>query len=395
MTYRPDLERSIRGEPGAKDFFISFNRADAAWAEWIAYVLEDNGYSVVFQHWDMRPGSNFVIEMDKAVNFTEKTFLVLSDAALESKHVRAEWAAAYNADPTGEKRKLIPVRVKPLTVPRGLLGQIVYVDLLGLGEEDATSAILGALAERRGSGATRSPSAAGREHARPPFPGEVIAKETVRLKERLEETLKGAAENGGQPATRNSLEERLSNLASRYFNILVEVLGPPPGYVKPMPWNQEQRIAQLLDWVTGSDGHDLKVVSSLLGEIEKEDSTRVPLDQVMPDRLAERAIESCEGNLDDLRQLGDAYIETGQWAKAFLTYCVFVEIAAESATEKYAAGLERLGEIHRRYGDLKSAELLWEQSRSVFKYRDEVDQVRSLDKRLADLRDQHNRSAPA
>jgi hypothetical protein len=38
------------------DFFISYTSADRAWAEWIAYVLEEEGLSVVVQAWDFRPG---------------------------------------------------------------------------------------------------------------------------------------------------------------------------------------------------------------------------------------------------------------------------------------------------------------------------------------------------
>lgn len=49
-----------------KDFFISYNHADRAWAEWIAWQLEQVGFSVEIQAWDFRPGSNFVLEMDRA-----------------------------------------------------------------------------------------------------------------------------------------------------------------------------------------------------------------------------------------------------------------------------------------------------------------------------------------
>lgn len=48
-----------------KDFFISYNKADRTWAEWIAWQLEEARYSVVVQAWDFRPGSNFVLEMQR------------------------------------------------------------------------------------------------------------------------------------------------------------------------------------------------------------------------------------------------------------------------------------------------------------------------------------------
>ena len=34
-----------------RDFFVSFNQADRAWAAWISWVLEEKGYSVFFQDW--------------------------------------------------------------------------------------------------------------------------------------------------------------------------------------------------------------------------------------------------------------------------------------------------------------------------------------------------------
>jgi hypothetical protein len=29
------------------DFFISYTRTDRAWAEWIAWTLEEQGYSII------------------------------------------------------------------------------------------------------------------------------------------------------------------------------------------------------------------------------------------------------------------------------------------------------------------------------------------------------------
>jgi hypothetical protein len=40
----------------ATDFFVSYTSVDRAWAEWIAWQLEADGYQVVFQGWDFMPG---------------------------------------------------------------------------------------------------------------------------------------------------------------------------------------------------------------------------------------------------------------------------------------------------------------------------------------------------
>ena len=56
-----------------RDFFISFSSADRAWAEWIASELEAAGYTTFFQHWDVGPGSNFMLEMHKAAALSDRS----------------------------------------------------------------------------------------------------------------------------------------------------------------------------------------------------------------------------------------------------------------------------------------------------------------------------------
>jgi TIR domain-containing protein len=124
-----------------KDFFVSYTSADKTWAEWIAWQLEAAGYSVVIQAWDFRPGENFVVEMQTAASEAERTLLVLSDDYLKSSFGRSEWAAAFAQDPTGASRRVVPVRVKPCE-PDGLLRAIIFVDLVGLSDEDARARLL-------------------------------------------------------------------------------------------------------------------------------------------------------------------------------------------------------------------------------------------------------------
>lgn len=124
-----------------KDFFISYNKADRSWAEWIAWRLEEARYSVVVQAWDFRPGSNFVVEMQRATVEAERTIAVLSPDFLKASFTQPEWAAAFARDPTGEKGLLLPVCVRECDI-EGLLGQIVYIDLLKLDEGTAKRALV-------------------------------------------------------------------------------------------------------------------------------------------------------------------------------------------------------------------------------------------------------------
>jgi TIR domain len=50
----------------AVDFFISYTSADRAWAEWIAWQLEAEGYQVVVQAWDFTAGRDWAHEMQQA-----------------------------------------------------------------------------------------------------------------------------------------------------------------------------------------------------------------------------------------------------------------------------------------------------------------------------------------
>jgi serine/threonine protein kinase/pSer/pThr/pTyr-binding forkhead associated (FHA) protein len=136
------------GQQDHKDFFISYNGADQQWAEWIAWQLEEASYSVILQAWDFLPGGNFVIQMDRALTIAPRIIAVLSPQYLSSLYTQPEWAAAFRHDPKGEQSLLIPVRVQPCEVV-GLLGPIVYVDLVGRDEAAARQRLLAAVRNER------------------------------------------------------------------------------------------------------------------------------------------------------------------------------------------------------------------------------------------------------
>lgn len=130
-----------------KDFFISYNRFDKNWAEWIAWILEEAGYSVIIQAWDFRPGGNFILDMQRATAETRRTIAVLSETYLKSAFTQPEWAAAFAQDPSALERKLIPVRVKECQ-PTGMLKPIAYVNLVGASKIEAKQKLLAMLQAR-------------------------------------------------------------------------------------------------------------------------------------------------------------------------------------------------------------------------------------------------------
>jgi hypothetical protein len=141
-----------------KDFFISYTGDDVRWAEWIAWQLEQAGYSVVLQAWDFR--GNWVLRMDEAMAEATRT-AVLSPEYFQSGYTPSEWANAFRRDPRAEEDLLIPVRIKPVELPP-IFAQITYVDFVGVSEEAAAECLLQRVRRER-----RKPSAP------PAFPAEI------------------------------------------------------------------------------------------------------------------------------------------------------------------------------------------------------------------------------
>lgn len=147
-----------------KDFFVSYNRHDKQWAEWIAWMLEEAGYTVVLQSWDFRPGGNFVLDMQRAMTGTKQTLAVLSENYLKAAYTQPEWADAFARDPEGKERTLIPVRVGECQL-QGLLATTGYVNLVNLPQEEAETTLLAAFQERA------------KPTTKPQFPGSVTTAE--------------------------------------------------------------------------------------------------------------------------------------------------------------------------------------------------------------------------
>lgn len=153
------------------DFFISYNKVDTQWAEWVAWVLEERNYSVLIQEWDFRPGTNFAVCMDNALKEASVLISILSPDYLASKNCQAEWTSMFCEDPTGAQRKIIPIRVRKTAI-EGLLLPRVHIDLVGLEEEQAKETLLRGISSERAK-PTDPPRYPGVEITlkRPKFPG--------------------------------------------------------------------------------------------------------------------------------------------------------------------------------------------------------------------------------
>jgi TIR domain len=144
-----------------RHFFVSFNQADRDWATWIAWVLEENDYSVFFQDWDFR--GSFIEQMHQASLRAERTLVVLSDHYLQSEYARSEAWRMLAIDPIGREDRVVTVKVGP-TTDLGLFSHFAYLDLTTTAESDAERLLL-----ERARKATE-PDYRPRPSTRPKFP---------------------------------------------------------------------------------------------------------------------------------------------------------------------------------------------------------------------------------
>ena len=254
-----------------KDFFVSYSSADAVWAEWIAWVLEEKGYSVVIQAWDFRPGGNFILDMQRAVTDTRRTVMVLSENYLNALYTQPEWAAVFNQDPASSARKLLPIRITPCK-PSGMLATIVYVDFVEVTEPEAEELLLVALQERA------KPS------TRPTFPRSTlpvdrIIPSVVTFPGTLlsgTKTLDGqTAENlCSNPLSRKlsakdrlTLIQTLNSLPSAQFDEIIFSLNPPSGNMPGSSSPQASRTTSFLVWLESPIGPGLEELESVLESV--------------------------------------------------------------------------------------------------------------------------------
>jgi TIR domain len=134
---------------GEVDFFISYTASDEPWAEWIAWQLEDAGYTTRVQAWDFAAGNDFAHEMIQALRESRTVLALLSSAYTRSAFAESEWRAAFARDPSGSDRRLIPIRLEECEIPE-LLATRVYIDLVDAEADTARHRLLTRLRSERG-----------------------------------------------------------------------------------------------------------------------------------------------------------------------------------------------------------------------------------------------------
>ena len=123
------------------DFFVAYHAADQNWAEWVGQKLQKAGKTVELQSYDYWARSSMILEMFAVSAVADATIALLSPEFLAENLDRPEWQAAHAQDPTATLGILLPVRVRECDVD-GVLPGVEYIDLAGLGENEAAEKLL-------------------------------------------------------------------------------------------------------------------------------------------------------------------------------------------------------------------------------------------------------------
>lgn len=108
-----------------RDIFVSYSHKDAEWVKGVLVPkLENRGFSVLIDYRDFETGKFGVEEMQRGVEDTRHTILVLTPDYVVSEWTKFENVMGQSLDPGAAKRKLIPILRKDCKLPLRL--QIIH-----------------------------------------------------------------------------------------------------------------------------------------------------------------------------------------------------------------------------------------------------------------------------
>lgn len=110
-----------------RDFFVSYNKDNKAWAEWIVRVLNDKGYST-YSQFDIKPGEIFLTKMNDFLENSANFIAVWSEGYSNSWYCMREIEAAFKACHERRMGCLLPVLIDSCPV-KLLYSALVHVEL--------------------------------------------------------------------------------------------------------------------------------------------------------------------------------------------------------------------------------------------------------------------------
>src|SRR6476646_9707858 len=133
----------------AYDFFVSRRGSAKEVAAEIAIVLEREGYRVKVQDYDFERGGDFVGAIHDALISARNLFLLHTSDYDENYWTRTEFTNFLATLPESHGTRRICILRCDNAVPRGLLANIAFGDLVGITDEKQRRDIILATAEGR------------------------------------------------------------------------------------------------------------------------------------------------------------------------------------------------------------------------------------------------------
>jgi serine/threonine protein kinase/tetratricopeptide (TPR) repeat protein len=126
------IDSGAIGEPTTgerKNFCVVYHDNDRNWAEWIAWLLEEDGLSTIVPDWDFRAGYNVVRETRKAINEAQRVIVIISPDYLDTHN--AQWGIVFSREMMSQEGMILPVVVKECAALRKPLDTLVPINLVG------------------------------------------------------------------------------------------------------------------------------------------------------------------------------------------------------------------------------------------------------------------------
>ncbi|PGH45899.1 ATP-binding protein [Micromonospora sp. WMMA1996] len=131
------------GALSGEKLFISYAGPDRAWAEWVAWQLEQAGYAVELDLWDWAAGDNAVARMNQALQRADRMVALFSEAYFEHQRFTTdEWTGVMSR--RDRHGRLVPLRLEDVTPPL-VLRPLIAPSLAGLSAEDAHRVLMNAV----------------------------------------------------------------------------------------------------------------------------------------------------------------------------------------------------------------------------------------------------------
>lgn len=124
-----------------RQFLIVCDDEDDQWSSWVAWSLQDAGYSVFFESFDFLPGQMRVVWISDALRLSDRAIVVAAPSFMRSAICEAQWRVRAAMNPNGVQESVLVTRAEECLLPEELLSA-PRVDLFGQSEVECRAHLL-------------------------------------------------------------------------------------------------------------------------------------------------------------------------------------------------------------------------------------------------------------